>query len=263
MRPMVLKGLASIASGSGQARDIMESFRFSLGLAFVLVAAPAVVVLVLGLIRGRLKPIQGLAAIVVFPVAAFAVGNLILMERAQDVRFCASCHVMVPVVESAREGRDSLAALHFEGAFPVETGCYECHSGYGIWGTLDAKVAGVKHMWVTLTGTVEYPIEIYGEYDHQACLVCHGSASDFVDAAIHRTEDVAAALDAGQMSCAGTCHPVAHPASALSAPSEEPPAPSEEERGDEEEHDDDEEETDEDHDRPGGGEHEDHGGEDE
>lgn len=199
----------------------MESAHLSLGLVFVLVATPALAVLVLGLVRGRLKPGQGLAAILAFPVLAFAVGNLILMERAKHVSFCASCHVMQPVVDSVLQGRDSLAAVHFDSAFPVKTGCYECHSGYGIWGSLDAKVAGVKHMLVTLTGTIEYPIEIYGEYDHQACLGCHASSADFVEAEIHRQEDVVAALDDGSMSCAGTCHAVAHPEAALSAPSKE------------------------------------------
>ena len=119
----------------------------------VLVALPAAAILVWGLVRGRLPPAAAVAGLVL-PAAAYGLGMLMVMEKSKDVRFCGSCHVMTPVVESlgATDG-SSLAAIHYtRGLVPTGEACYTCHSGYGIWGTFDAKKAGVMHMLRTVTG---------------------------------------------------------------------------------------------------------------
>src|SRR5262245_20176886 len=117
------------------------------------------VLLLWGLVRGHLPPSVAVAGLVL-PVAAYALGVLMVVEKSKDVRFCGSCHVMTPVVESLRatDGA-SLAAIHYtRGLVPTAEACYTCHSGYGIWGTVGAKRAGVMHMLHALTGGYELPL---------------------------------------------------------------------------------------------------------
>ena len=93
----------------------------------------------LGLLRGSLSPALGTAGLFL-PVAAFGLGSLLVIEDSKRVTFCGSCHVMVPLVASLAADDGSLASIHYaRGLVPHETACYTCHSGYGIWGTMDAR----------------------------------------------------------------------------------------------------------------------------
>src|SRR5215470_19486262 len=119
----------------------------------IVVALPAIAILIWGLARGYLPPALAVAGLVL-PAAAYGLGMLMVMEKSKDVRFCGSCHVMTPVVESLRAtDGSSLAAVHYtRGLVPTGEACYTCHSGYGIWGTFGAKRAGVVHMLRAFTG---------------------------------------------------------------------------------------------------------------
>ena len=195
--------------------------RFDIGLIvalFVLVSAPAVLVLAVGLLRGRLSPLGGVIGVVILPGLAFVFSNLALMERSKSVDFCGSCHEMAPVLETVVGEGDSLAAIHYRAAFPSKEACYVCHSGYGIWGEVQAKGAGVKHMWASLTGSVHYPLAIYEPFDYGSCLGCHAESRDFRAAAVHDDPEIQSMLLSGELRCAGACHPVAHPPEALQAP---------------------------------------------
>ncbi len=185
---------------------------------FVLVTAPAVLVLAVGLLRGRLSPLGGVTGVVILPGLAFVLGNLALMERSKSVDFCGSCHEMAPVLETVVGEGDSLAAIHYRAAFPSKEACYVCHGGYGIWGEVRAKGAGVKHMWASLTGSVHYPLAIYEPFDYGSCLGCHAESRDFRAAAVHDDPEIQSMLLSGELRCAGTCHPVAHPPEALQSP---------------------------------------------
>src|SRR5262245_44260331 len=109
----------------------------------VVVALPAIAILLCGLARGRLPPALAVAG-VVLPAAAYGPGPPMVREESKDPRFCGSCHVMQPIVESLRAtDGSSLAAVHYtRGLVPTGKACYTCHSGYGIWGTFGAKRAG-------------------------------------------------------------------------------------------------------------------------
>jgi cytochrome c nitrite reductase small subunit len=123
---------------------------------------------------------------------------------------------MGPVLESVMSDDGSLAATHIANAtIPVTQGCYTCHSGYGIWGTVGAKSAGVIHMLHTVTGNYDYPLKTTGQFDIGSCLNCHSRGKKFRAAAPHQDPSIAKLLLEGTMSCAGTCHPAAHPESAL------------------------------------------------
>lgn len=179
-------------------------------------AVPAVVLLVLGLIRGRRLPAAIGAAAMVLPIAAYSLASMYVMEGSKDASFCGSCHVMTPLLQSLDQDDGSLAAVHYRrGLVPHEQACYTCHSGYGIWGTMDAKMAGLMHMVRTVTGDYALPIKLNAPFDIDSCLGCHAAASRFRDQPAHQDPDLQKALVAREMSCTGVCHPAAHPEAAL------------------------------------------------
>ncbi len=178
-------------------------------------AAPASVILVWGLLRGRIPQPLALAG-VLLPVAAYGFGSLLVIEESKDVAFCRSCHVMTPIAESVKKDDGSLASIHYvSGRVPHDQACYTCHSGYGIWGTFGAKKAGIMHMLHVVTGNYNLPLKLNGRFDINSCLNCHSQAERFRAVEAHHPLDVQEALISGEMSCAGLCHPPAHPESAL------------------------------------------------
>jgi len=186
-----------------------------LALLALLLGAGAAVLLVVGLVRGRL-PASYAAAAVLLPLGAYALGSLYMLEGSKQVAFCGSCHVMTPIMTSMQASGDSLASVHYtRGLVPHDQACFTCHSGYGIWGGVDAKMAGVMHMVRTVTGWYTLPIKHNGPFDIDSCLGCHAFAPSFRAVDAHRDPDLQKALLARELSCTGTCHPAAHPESAL------------------------------------------------
>lgn len=184
-----------------------------------LVAAVVVVaaaVALAGLVRGRLRA-AGAWGLVALPVFAYVLGTLFVMQESKRVEFCGSCHeVMGPVVESISTDQETLAGMHWSrGAVSHREACYTCHSGYGIWGEANAKRAGLRHMWHTLTGHFEFPLKTVGPFDVRSCLGCHAGSEAFRAAEDHRDMELQEALLSGEMGCTGDCHEPAHPESAL------------------------------------------------
>jgi cytochrome c nitrite reductase small subunit len=179
------------------------------------VAVVAIGVLLVGLLRGRLPTLFVLPALLL-PLAAYGIGFLHLAEQSKKVEFCGSCHEpMSPLVTSLREDGDTLSSLHYQyGRVPRATACYECHSGYGIWGEVDAKMAGIMHMVGTLTGNYELPIRAK-HFDIDSCLGCHAHTASFREEEDHQDPEVQSDLLSGRISCAGECHDFAHPETAL------------------------------------------------
>ena len=181
----------------------------------ILVTAAATVLLVWAFIRGRLPP-SYIAAAVLLPMIAYAMWSLHMLEGSKRVTFCGSCHVMTPIMKSLQGNDESLASIHYSrGLVPHDEACFTCHSGYGIWGGVDAKMAGVMHMVRTVTGWYELPITHNGPFDIDSCLGCHAFAPSFRAVEAHQDPDLQKQLVAREMSCTGTCHPSAHPAAAL------------------------------------------------
>ncbi|MDX2171261.1 MAG: hypothetical protein SF182_29600 [Deltaproteobacteria bacterium] len=181
----------------------------------IAVAAAAALLLLWGLLRGSLPASYGTAALLL-PIGAFGLATLHLMEGSKQVAFCGSCHVMTPIMQSMESGDESLAGVHYtRGLVPHDTACFTCHSGYGIWGGVDAKMAGVMHMVRTLTGRYDLPLTHNGPFDIDSCLGCHAYAPSFRAVEAHQDPDLQQQLLSRQESCTGTCHPDAHPESAL------------------------------------------------
>lgn len=182
-------------------------------------AVPAATILLVGLVRGRLVPAVATAGLVFLPVAAYALGALLILEDSKKVTFCGSCHVMTPIVASLGVDGDSLATVHYRrGLVSHEQACFVCHSGYGIWGTLDAKMAGVRHMLRTVASDYTFPIEHVGPFDIDSCLNCHARSATFRAVSAHQDPDTQQALLKREMSCTGVCHVAGHPEEALKGP---------------------------------------------
>lgn len=182
-------------------------------------AVAGALVCVVGLVRGRLDKTLLVSGVIFVPAIAYTLSDFVLMSRSKATSFCTSCHVMQPVADSTHDADNgSLAAIHVtRGAVPTATSCYTCHSGYGIWGGVNAKVAGIRHMVSTVTGNYEFPLQLRGPYDISSCLACHAESAEFrSETAMPVHEAVAEALLSGEMGCAGACHPQAHPAESLS-----------------------------------------------
>ena len=181
----------------------------------ILVGIAAAVLLLWGLIRGRL-PTSLQAAAVLLPVAAYGLATVHMMEGSKNPAFCGSCHVMTPILKSLQGNDESLASIHYtRGLVPHESACFTCHSGYGIWGGINAKMAGFMHMVRTLTGWYTLPIALNGPFDINSCLGCHAFAPSFRAVEAHQDPDLQKQLLAREISCTGACHPAAHPEAAL------------------------------------------------
>ncbi len=183
----------------------------------VVVAAVGVAIAAIGLVRGRLGPRAAFAGLAVIPALAALLGNIVVMQESTSVEFCGSCHVtMSPIVASIRADDGSLASIHYKrGAVHTGDACYDCHSGYGIWGGLDAKMAGVSHMIHMVSGRYEYPLSMRAPFNIDSCLSCHAETPKFRKSPAHNLENVQAGLLSREMGCTGMCHPAAHPADAL------------------------------------------------
>jgi nitrate/TMAO reductase-like tetraheme cytochrome c subunit len=138
------------------------------------------------------------------------------LESSTTVRACGSCHVMVPFVDDLKNVKsETLAATHYKNRFIRESQCYTCHSDYGLFGTLQAKAAGLGHVWRYSTGRYEVPIKIASPYPNVRCLTCHGESQKFLNAAGHPKDMLPSLMD-GTMPCL-SCHGPAHPQQAKQA----------------------------------------------
>jgi nitrate/TMAO reductase-like tetraheme cytochrome c subunit len=182
----------------------------------LLLAVPAIVISAIGLVRGRLPVALSVSGVILIPIFAYVIGALSVAQESKSVEFCGSCHQpMSPLVASLDQDNGSLASVHWRrGAVSHADACYQCHSGYGIWGTVNAKFAGVRHMIHTVTGHYSFPLEARA-FDIASCLGCHAEAVAFRAQEAHRDPELQRQLLAGELSCAGTCHAEAHPADAL------------------------------------------------
>src|SRR5262245_57476924 len=134
----------------------------------------------------------------------------LLFEETEKVSSCASCHTMTPFVNDMKNPQSTtLVAKHFANKWIADHQCYTCHTSYGLHGTFEAKMDGMRHWWRYVTGTWEEPIRYKGAYPNANCLACHGGTPKFAGQAIHQAQ--AEDLAADRIGCF-TCHGPLHPA---------------------------------------------------
>jgi cytochrome c nitrite reductase small subunit len=150
-----------------------------------------------------------LLALIVLPATAALLANYHTFEGVHEVDGCASCHVMLPMVNDMRDpGSETLAALHYKNRWIADNQCYHCHSDYGLGGSLEAKMTGFRHLARYTTGTYHEPIQARVKFDNNNCLHCHEKAPKWV--AVEPHVEALPDLRANKLTCV-ECHGAPHP----------------------------------------------------
>jgi cytochrome c-type protein NapC len=154
-------------------------------------------------------------AILAMPVAAFSVGLGEHVERSKRTEFCVSCHVMEPYGRSLLiDSVDHLPAQHAQNArVDGELSCFVCHTNYTMFGDIQSKITGVRHVWINYMGTIPEELSLYQPYQNRECLYCHGEAR-FFNEGLHGA--MRAELDSNEVSCL-ECHTLVHDVENLDA----------------------------------------------
>ena len=181
----------------------------NLGLVAILLRRPQLI----GVAGGR---ILAFLTVLALPVAVFVLGLGQHVERSKRTEFCVSCHVMEPYGRSLLiDSPDHLPAQHFQNArVEADHACFVCHTNYTMFGDIQAKFTGIRHVWVNYLGTIPEKPTLYQPYQNRECLYCHGEARFFGESDIHR--DMRPELDANEISCL-ECHAPVHDVDRLDA----------------------------------------------
>lgn len=159
-----------------------------------------------------------LAGLGVFPILAAGTGNVTGFHATTTVDFCDSCHVMYPYVNDARDVKsNSLAAIHTRNPHFGGASCYTCHEDYGMFGTVNTKIEGTRHLWAYYTkyrtaDPETADIKLYKPFSNNTCRQCHSlTAPGWLDEPEHQTvlEDVKTdAVSCYSEGCHGPAHAV-------------------------------------------------------
>lgn len=149
----------------------------------------------------------------VLPLPALFVSIGVGLEQSKDVAFCNSCHVMDPFLNDMNDPNSrTLAVLHYRNRYIQREHCWTCHSDYGIFGTVEAKINGLTDVYRYAFRTYRLPVRMRHPYDLSICLNCHAESALFRrprnDPEAHA--GVVEAVMKNEVSCL-TCHEPAHP----------------------------------------------------
>ena len=105
----------------------------------------------------------------------------------------------------------SLASTYFRNGFvSQETACYACHTRPGLTGYAEAKLAGIRDVYVHFLGEVPEEITLRSDYSNTICLKCHADAGSFEGSQGHRyPETLIDDVLSGKVSCL-MCHGAGH-----------------------------------------------------
>lgn len=171
--------------------------------------------------RARGGKVLAFAALFVLPAVSLVAGYSTQMERAQSTEFCLSCHVMTDYGRTLLIDDPSyLPAAHFQNrGVPRERACYTCHTDYTMFGGVQSKIRGLRHLYVQYLGTIPAPadIKLYEAYNNRECLYCHDGGRKFEAMSAHnRTPQALAEMKANTLSCTSSrCHDIVHDVASL------------------------------------------------
>jgi nitrate/TMAO reductase-like tetraheme cytochrome c subunit len=187
---------------------------------FFLIGASILLILVVvirpSITASREGKILAFLALFIVPLVAAGVGASEHMERSEQTQFCLSCHIMEPYGRSLYVDDPSyIPAAHFQNhRIPADKACYTCHTDYAMFGTIQAKLNGLHHVYVYWFGTPMHPIRLYHPYNNRECLHCHAGARSFEDSPTHTA--MMSDLKSNKLSCTtGGCHDTFHPVDKL------------------------------------------------
>jgi cytochrome c nitrite reductase small subunit len=155
--------------------------------------------------RARWLLFFGLCALPL-PVLFLSVG--VGMEQSKEVAFCSHCHVMDPFIDDMRDpGSATLASLHYQNRYIQKNHCWSCHSDYGIFGSVEAKISGLSHVYNYSAENYDLPVKLRHDYNFGICLYCHAESAKYQEA---HASVAAQILEMG--GACMKCHQRAHPA---------------------------------------------------
>ena len=177
------------------------------------VAAMALLLYTLLFRRGRLAAFQSrwilFIGVCVVPFPVMVLSSAVGLEQAKAVAFCRSCHVMNTFVADMEDpGSHRLAGLHFKNRYIQDYHCYTCHTDYGLFGTMEAKVGGMAHIWKDTAGSYRLPVRMKAPYRFTICLNCHGQSQKFIQQKAHA--GILEKVLRGEKTCTD-CHGPSHP----------------------------------------------------
>ncbi|TMA05401.1 MAG: hypothetical protein E6J89_19120 [Deltaproteobacteria bacterium] len=174
----------------------------SLILIGLLVARPS-------LTTARGGKILAFIAFFILPIAATGFGAYIHLEHSKSTQFCLSCHVMEPYGKSLYvDDPTYIPAGHFQNnRIPRERACFTCHTDYTMFGDVNAKIRGLRHLYVYYLKEIPPKLALYEPYKNRECLHCHAGARSFEEKSPHK--EMRAQLTNNEMSCL-TCHNTIH-----------------------------------------------------
>ncbi len=191
------------------------------GFAGVAVVLAIVIAVRADVTRARGGKILAFGALCVLPALSLIGGYSTQMDRAQSTAFCLSCHVMNDHGRSLLlNDQGYLAAAHFQNnRVPRDRACYTCHTDYTMFGGVNSKLRGLRHLYVHYIGDEPLPAQIalYEPYNNRECLHCHQGARSFEEASAHnRTPDALSNITRNALSCTSSrCHDSVHEVEAL------------------------------------------------
>lgn len=119
--------------------------------------------------------------LLVFPALLSALTAGLAFSQAKSVEFCSSCHTMTPWVDDVTmRDADSLAADHYMRRWIQRDQCYSCHSNYELFGTIEAKIKGMRHVIAYYVGE-RRRVALYEDFPNENCLQCHRDAKGFLE----------------------------------------------------------------------------------
>ena len=154
------------------------------------------------------------AGLFVVPILAGLAGLQAHMEKSKETEFCLSCHVMEPYGKSLHiDERGHIPAVHYQNHMvPADRACFTCHTNYTLFGDYNAKLHGLRHIYVQYLGTIPKHIKLYEPFNNRECLHCHLGARSFEEGAMHNIDPATLpAVKANKLSCiSGGCHETVH-----------------------------------------------------
>ncbi len=165
--------------------------------------------------RGRLTGPTGkallLSGVVLLPSFSVGTGMLLVFARAENVEFCGSCHRAMGgfVADMENPAGSGLAAVHFANRYIPNHQCYQCHTSYGLFGTMEAKIHGVGQVLRYYSDSFEPPVTMWRPYPNADCLKCHAGSRKWLAEPAHTDETMKEDLFQDLVSCT-ECHEAGH-----------------------------------------------------
>jgi cytochrome c-type protein NapC len=166
------------------------------------------------LIRPSITAAQGgkilaFLAFFILPIVATVLGASIHLENSTSTQFCLSCHTMEAHGKSLYiDDPTYVPAAHFQNnRIPQDHACFTCHTDYTMFGDVNAKLRGLRHLYVYYFKPAPVKLALYAPFKNRECLHCHLTARSFEETSPHK--EMREQLTSNEMSCL-TCHSKIH-----------------------------------------------------